>query len=93
MRLILCFQMLPHFSVLFSKHEVIACICIACICITRVVPIKLFKNTSHADKDGNMSHVMRKPAFCICENQVIDQLGDNDTTDRCLCIYYNYKYT
>ena len=31
----------------------------------------------------NMSHVMRKQAFCICENKGADQLRSN-----CLCFHY-----
>ena len=32
-----------------------------------------------------MSSVMRKPAFCICENKGEDQLRGNRTADQCLC--------
>ena len=29
-----------------------------------------------------MSHVMRKPAFCICENKDVDELCGNRTADQ-----------
>ena len=32
-----------------------------------------------------MSHVMRKTAFCICENKDADQLCGNQAADLCLC--------
>ena len=35
-----------------------------------------------------MSLVMRKPAFCICENKDADQLGGNREADRRLCFRY-----
>ena len=35
-----------------------------------------------------MSRVMRKPAFCICENKDADQLCGNCTADQRLCIHY-----
>ena len=31
-----------------------------------------------------MSSVMRKPAFCICENKDADQLCGNRIADQCL---------
>ena len=35
-----------------------------------------------------MSCVMRKPAFCICENTDADQLRDNRATDQRFCFRY-----
>ena len=35
-----------------------------------------------------MSRVMRKQAFCICENKVADQLSSNCTADQRLCFRY-----
>ena len=35
-----------------------------------------------------LSHVMRKPAFCICENKCADQLRSNCAAYRCLCFRY-----
>ena len=36
----------------------------------------------------NMSHVMRKPTFCICENKDADQLPGNREADQRLCFRY-----
>ena len=35
-----------------------------------------------------MSLVMRKPAFCICENKDADQLPSNCAADQGLCLRY-----
>ena len=35
-----------------------------------------------------MSHAVRKPAFCICENKGADQLGDDREADQPLCFRY-----
>ena len=36
----------------------------------------------------NMSRVMRKPFFCICENKDADQLRSNREADQHLCFRY-----
>ena len=36
----------------------------------------------------HMSHVMRKPDFCICENKDADQLRGNREADQHLCFCY-----
>ena len=36
----------------------------------------------------NMSRVMRKPDFCICENKGADQLRGNREADQRLCFCY-----
>ena len=36
----------------------------------------------------HMSHVVRKPAFCICENKDADQLRGNREADQRLCFRY-----
>ena len=38
-----------------------------------------------------MSHVMRKPAFCLCENKGADQLRGNHEADQRLCFRYIYS--
>ena len=38
-----------------------------------------------------MGLVMRKPAFCICENKDADQLRDNRTADQGLCFSYTVQ--
>ena len=54
--------------------------------------------TSHADSstwadcrnkyNSDMSLVMRKQAFCICENKDADQLRGNREADQRLCFRY-----
>ena len=36
----------------------------------------------------NLSRVMRKPDFCICENKDADQLRGNHEADQRLCFRY-----
>ena len=36
----------------------------------------------------HMSNVVRKPAFCICENKDADQLRGNREADQRLCFRY-----
>ena len=36
----------------------------------------------------NMSRVVRKPAFCICENKDADQLRGNREADQRLCFRF-----
>ena len=38
--------------------------------------------------DSNMSRVVRKPDFCICENKDADQLRSNCAADQRLCFRY-----
>ena len=38
--------------------------------------------------DDHRSLVMRKPAFCICENKGADQLRGNREADQHLCFRY-----
>ena len=37
---------------------------------------------------NKLSHVMRKPTFCICENKDADQLRGNREADQHLCFRY-----
>ena len=39
-------------------------------------------------RQGEMSQVMSKPAFCICENKGADQLRGNCAADLCLRFRY-----
>ena len=36
-----------------------------------------------------ISHVMRKPDFCLCENRAADQLRSNCEADQRLCFRYS----
>ena len=44
----------------------------------------LKKSTRHL----YLSRVVRKPAFCICENKDADQLRGNREADQRLCFHY-----
>ena len=37
------------------------------------------------DRGNDMSRVMRKPVFCLCENKDADQLRGNREADQLLC--------
>ena len=41
-----------------------------------------------AEGISQMSRVLRKPAFCICENKDADQLRGNGVADQRLCLRY-----
>ena len=41
-----------------------------------------------AKAEDKMSRVVRKPAFCICENKDADQLRGNREADQHLCFRY-----
>ena len=43
---------------------------------------------SHSQRKTHLSLVMRKPAFCICENKDADQLHSNCEADQRLCFRY-----
>ena len=38
--------------------------------------------------EWNMSRVIRKPTFCICENKDADQLRGNHECDQRLCFHF-----
>ena len=42
-------------------------------------------------RNYDMSLVMRKPAFCICENKDADMLRGDREADQCLCFRYTYS--
>ena len=42
----------------------------------------------YQSREQHMSLVMRKPAFCICENKDADQLRGNREADQHLCFRY-----
>ena len=43
--------------------------------------------------NNNMSRVVKKPAFCICENKDADQLRGNREADQRLCFRYTESTT
>ena len=46
------------------------------------------ENISDRSQSKNMSLIMRKPAFCICENKAADQLRSDCTADQRFCFPY-----
>ena len=53
------------------------------------VPINITHIIIQANFSDEMSHVMRKPDFCICENKDADQLrGSNHAAGQHLCFRY-----
>ena len=66
-----------------------------CESFTQIVPLPLLlpeKINSKSKKTNiqhvNLSLVMRKPAFCNCENKDADQLRGNREADQRLCFRY-----
>ena len=47
------------------------------------------RHTHRRKGKNNMSRVVRKPAFCICENKDADQLRGNREADQRLCFRYS----
>ena len=43
---------------------------------------------THSRSETELSHVMRKPTLCICENKDADQLHGNSEADQRLCFRY-----
>ena len=52
-----------------------------------MVKYSLYTTHGHLTTSNNhqMSHVRRKPDFCLCKNKGADQLCSNGTTDQRLC--------
>ena len=49
---------------------------------------RLPQNEAHLVQIRQMSLVVRKPAFCICENKDANQLRGNREADQRLCFRY-----
>ena len=45
-------------------------------------------NTACYSMDLDMSRIVRKPGFCLCENKGADQLRSNCEADQRLCFRY-----
>ena len=54
----------------------------------RLITLKHLVSDHQGSPCNHLSLVVRKPAFCICENKDADQLRDNREADRCLCFRY-----
>ena len=51
-------------------------------------PVVVFSLLRYAQEVSDMSHDVRKPDFCICENKDADQLRGNREADQRLCFRY-----
>ena len=51
-------------------------------------PVTAVGSASRCKIAANMCRVVRKPAFCICENKDADQLRGNREADQRLCFRY-----
>ena len=53
-----------------------------------MVPGVIYEQRCENQINIYMSHIVRKPAFCICENKDADQLRGNCEADQRLCFPY-----
>ena len=53
--------------------------------------MQIVANYTYICYHNNLSHIVRKPAFCICENKDADQLRGNREADQRLCFRYMYS--
>ena len=69
--------MIPYFFTHFIQHQ------------GMISAQMIYGRTMHTWAiTGYMSRVVRKPAFCICENKDADQLRGNREADQRLCFRY-----
>ena len=57
--------------------------------VVRVTEYNYQANSLYVHQYKDMSLVVRKPAFCICENKDADQLRGNREADQRLCFRYH----
>ena len=48
-------------------------------------------NNAYRQGVQHLSRIVRKPAFCICDNKDADQLPGNSEAAQCLCFHYTYS--
>ena len=58
--------------------------------MTAVVTVSACSGYSKNSED-NLSHVMRKPDFCICKNKDADRLHSGCAADQRRCFHYIYS--
>ena len=79
-------------GIILSKRETIKLLIRLCgyaACYSHRFKADFFNHTAHAiSHENNMSLVVRKPAFFICENKDADQLRGNCEADQNLCFRY-----
>ena len=58
--------------------------------MSHYITVLIFTSLAHSSRffRYRLSHVMGKPAFCICENKGADQLRGHHAADQCLCFCY-----
>ena len=84
----LCFS-LPRYYILSSLHiRNFKCLASFCRSASKFVTDIGDRHSEKPKPEEHMSLVMRKPAFCICENKDADQLCDNREADQRLCFGY-----
>ena len=62
-------------------------------CVSLGVSVYCFDRTTANRTHIYISLVMRKPAFCMCENKDAHQLRSNCATDQCYCFRYTDSTT
>ena len=78
-------------SPVFGHYGYINDIYMCQVFVTMVFQVIMFQ--SLLIKTNNLSLVVRKPAFCICENKDADQLRSNCAADQRLCFRYTINST
>ena len=79
------FHVLFDLYLFHNNHETVICMFLSHSQHTGQAAIEGLMQTTNEDK---MSLVMRKSAFCICENKDADQLRGNREADQRLCFRY-----
>ena len=86
-----------HYTKVFNIHNynlpinTVAIFNMLICAVTLLVMLGVFHHSS--GQNVNMSRLMRKPAFCICENNDADQICGNREADQRLCFRYTNSTT
>ena len=64
------------------------CVDRTCLETLKTVFLMMWLKCSNSQLFHDLSLVVRKPAFCICENKDADQLRGNGEADQLLCFRY-----
>ena len=70
----------------FLQRNFIILFLLICFLINIIIRGNIVEHESHIVRD--LSPIMRKPAFCICENKDADQLCGNREAVQHLCFCY-----
>ena len=80
-----------HDAVQLLKNNVVAVLInsfVLFIVTFMLTSLTTYSTNFTSDLISEMSHSMRKPTFCICENKDADQLRGNREADQRLCFRY-----